>query len=103
MQCCNDPTSPAAQYQDMFVICLQTNRCSHFQKPENSKDVKIGTLIAVMVEEGDDWQNAEIPAEEVDAAAPTAAVTEAEASPSPASKAAPTSPLAHGTELYGDG
>ncbi|XP_064634734.1 pyruvate dehydrogenase protein X component, mitochondrial-like [Lineus longissimus] len=72
-------------------------------KPENSKDVKIGTLIAVMVEEGDDWQNAEIPAEEVDAAAPTAAVTEAEASPSPASKAAPTSPLAHGTELYGDG
>ena len=32
------------------------------QKPENTKDLKVGSLIAVMVEEGDDWQNAEIPA-----------------------------------------
>ena len=31
------------------------------QKPENTKDLKVGSLIAVMVEEGDDWQNAEIP------------------------------------------
>lgn len=31
------------------------------QKAENSKNVKIGSMIAVMVEEGEDWQNAEIP------------------------------------------
>lgn len=87
------------------MICLQTDCCYHFQKPENSKDIKIGTLIAVMVEEGDDWQNVEIPAEEADTAAPAAAVTEAEPSPAPSSapQAAPASPLAHGTELYGDG
>uniref|UniRef100_A0A8W8NR28 Dihydrolipoamide acetyltransferase component of pyruvate dehydrogenase complex n=2 Tax=Magallana gigas TaxID=29159 RepID=A0A8W8NR28_MAGGI len=30
-------------------------------KAENSKNVKIGSMIAVMVEEGEDWQNAEIP------------------------------------------
>lgn len=35
----------------------------YVQKPENSKDVPLGTLIAVMVEEGEDWQNAEMPAD----------------------------------------
>ncbi|XP_052066078.1 pyruvate dehydrogenase protein X component, mitochondrial-like [Mytilus californianus] len=32
-------------------------------KPENTADIKIGTLIAVMVEEGDDWRSVEIPVE----------------------------------------
>lgn len=34
------------------------------QKPDNSKDVKIGTLIALMVEEGEDWKDVEAPAGE---------------------------------------
>ncbi|MCL4136421.1 UNVERIFIED_CONTAM: hypothetical protein GTU68_026945 [Idotea baltica] len=40
---------------------------------EDSKDIKVGTLIAVMVEEGEDWKNVEIPvtgAKEVDTKAP---------------------------------
>lgn len=32
-----------------------------FKLHENTKDIKVGTLIAVMVEEGDDWQNVEVP------------------------------------------
>ncbi|WAR02175.1 ODPX-like protein, partial [Mya arenaria] len=28
-------------------------------KPENTTDIKVGALIAIMVEEGDDWQNVE--------------------------------------------
>lgn len=29
--------------------------------PEDTKDVKVGTLIAVMAAEGDDWRTVEIP------------------------------------------
>lgn len=36
---------------------------SFSQKPENSKNVKVGSLIALMVEEGEDWQNVEVPAD----------------------------------------
>lgn len=49
--------------------------------PENSTDVKVGTLIALMVDEGDDWQNVEVPA---DAGAPPPSPAASE-SPSPAS------------------
>ena len=31
------------------------------QMPDNSADVKVGKLIAVIVEKGDDWKNVEIP------------------------------------------
>ena len=54
-----------------------------FQKPENSSEVKIGTLIAIMVEEGDDWQNVEIPAE-TEQQAPESAPTPAVSTPTPA-------------------
>jgi pyruvate/2-oxoglutarate dehydrogenase complex dihydrolipoamide acyltransferase (E2) component len=30
--------------------------------PENSKNVQVGALIGLMVEEGEDWQNVEVPA-----------------------------------------
>ncbi|CAD5120877.1 DgyrCDS9428 [Dimorphilus gyrociliatus] len=30
-------------------------------KEENAKDIKVGTLIGLVVDEGDDWQNVEIP------------------------------------------
>lgn len=29
--------------------------------PDNSTDVKVGKLIAVIVEKGDDWKNVEVP------------------------------------------
>jgi dihydrolipoamide dehydrogenase-binding protein of pyruvate dehydrogenase complex len=32
------------------------------QKPEGSTDVKVGTLIAMMVAEGEDWKDVQIPA-----------------------------------------
>lgn len=49
---------------DKAVVSLDTEEegtLAKILKPENTKDVKIGSLIAVMVEEGDDWKNAEIP------------------------------------------
>lgn len=49
------------------------------QKPENTTDIKIGTLIAVMVEEGDDWRKAEIP---VESGSQTEPITTLEKSPS---------------------
>lgn len=48
---------------------------------EGSRNVRLGTLIALMVEEGQDWKQVEIPPP--DAAAPSAAppATEAAAAP----------------------
>ncbi|KAK3581580.1 hypothetical protein CHS0354_031929 [Potamilus streckersoni] len=36
-------------------------------KPDNSADVQIGTLIALLVEEGEDWQKVQVPTEVVSA------------------------------------
>ncbi|CAC5424949.1 DLAT [Mytilus coruscus] len=49
-------------------------------KPENTADIKIGTLIAVMVEEGDDWRSVEIPVESE--STPTEPVSTSQKSPS---------------------
>lgn len=48
---------------------------------EGSRNVRLGTLIALMVEEGQDWKQVEIPPPDV--AAPSAAP------PAPAAAAAP--------------
>ena len=40
------------------------------QKPDNSKDVNIGTLIALVVEEGEDWKNVKIPTDETSSVVP---------------------------------
>jgi pyruvate/2-oxoglutarate dehydrogenase complex dihydrolipoamide acyltransferase (E2) component len=32
--------------------------------PDNSSDVKVGKLIGILVEKGDDWKNVEVPKEE---------------------------------------
>ncbi|XP_060578333.1 pyruvate dehydrogenase protein X component-like [Ruditapes philippinarum] len=73
-------------------------------KPENSTEVKIGTLIAIMVEEGDDWQNVEIPAETEPPAEQTAQ-TSAASSPSPSTAPSPTtqSPVAVPQDLHAHG
>lgn len=48
---------------------------------EDSKDVPVGKLIAVMVDPGEDWKSVEIPAEAADSSAPTES---AEPAPEPA-------------------
>lgn len=54
---------------------------------EGSRNVRLGTLIALMVEEGQDWKQVEIPPPE--AAAPSAPEAAAPAVPSAAPSAPP--------------
>ena len=55
-------------FQSFTKLCLL-----YTQKAENTADIKVGTLIAIMVEEGDDWQNVEIPAQPEQSSAPAPA------------------------------
>ena len=57
---------------------------------EGSRSVRLGTLIALMVEEGQDWKQVEIPPPE--AAAPSAAPPATEAAAAPAVPPAAPSP-----------
>nr|XP_027208785.1 dihydrolipoyllysine-residue acetyltransferase component 1 of pyruvate dehydrogenase complex, mitochondrial-like isoform X1 [Penaeus vannamei] len=52
---------------------LTPDTCSLYQVPEDTKDVKVGTLIAVLAPEGEDWKTIEIPAGEESAASATTA------------------------------
>lgn len=56
---------------------------------EGSRNVRLGTLIALMVEEGQDWKQVEIPPPE--AAAPSAPEAAAPAA-TPAAPSTPTAP-----------
>lgn len=73
---------------------------SSWQKPDNSQDVKVGTLIALLVDTGDSWQNVEVPeAQEKPATAaqiPTPAPKQIP-TPTPAPVAAAVQP--HSTSL----
>lgn len=71
----------------LFLFCVK-------QKAENTADIKIGTMIAVMVEEGDDWQSAEVPDTSFDT--PTSDSTPP--TPSPPTQA-PTSSQQTATEI----
>lgn len=62
VQCC----WLVSHYKHFFSACTT-------QKPDDSKDVQLGTVIAVMVDEGDDWQNAQVPAEADSPSAPVSA------------------------------
>lgn len=56
------------------------------QKPDNTTNIKIGTLIALVVEPGSDWQNVSIPVEEgppTQAPVPSAAGTATPSSTGP--------------------
>ncbi|OWF44961.1 pyruvate dehydrogenase protein X component-like [Mizuhopecten yessoensis] len=53
---------------DKAMVTLDTDEEGILAKiiiPENTTDIKVGTLIAVMVEEGDDWQNVQVPTDAV--------------------------------------
>lgn len=60
------------------------------QMEEGSRHVRLGTLIALMVEEGQDWKQVEIPPPE--AAAPAATPPPAHAATSPVTPSAAPSP-----------
>lgn len=57
---------------------------------EGSRNVRLGTLIALMVEEGQDWKQVEIPP--LEAAAPPAAPETAATAVPPAAPVAPPPP-----------
>jgi len=48
--------------------------------PENSVDVKVGTLIALTVDEGDDWKSVEVPAGSSSSSTPSPVVSTASSS-----------------------
>ncbi|XP_067654552.1 pyruvate dehydrogenase protein X component, mitochondrial-like [Haliotis asinina] len=85
---------------DKAVVSMENEEDGILAKivvPDNTADVKIGTLIAVIVEEGDDWQNVEIPAHtDPDTGPPApAAAAPAPSTPSPSPPpAAPATPAA---------
>ncbi|XP_042268426.1 pyruvate dehydrogenase protein X component, mitochondrial [Thunnus thynnus] len=90
---------------DKAVVTMESNDDGILAKilmEEGSRNVRLGTLIAVMVEEGQDWKQVEIPPP--DAAAPSAAppatheaaapvLASAAPSPPPPPKPAPSGPL----------
>lgn len=85
---------------DKAVVTMESNDDGIMAKilmEEGSRNVRLGTLIALMVEEGQDWKQVEIPPPE--AATPSAALPAAQAippaapSPSPSPKAATSGPL----------
>jgi len=63
-------------------------------KPDNTKDIKIGSLIALMVDEGEDWQNVEVP--ESTAAVPPSAPPPSEPAVSPVTAKSSSSPHSQG-------
>ncbi|KAM6937483.1 pyruvate dehydrogenase protein X component, mitochondrial [Xenentodon cancila] len=85
---------------DKAVVTMESNDDGIMAKilmEEGSRNVRLGTLIAVMVEEGEDWKQVEIPAADV---APPSGVPPAtdEATPSvtPAAASLPSKPVTSG-------
>ncbi|CAI9722911.1 dehydrogenase X component, mitochondrial-like [Octopus vulgaris] len=78
---------------DKAVVSMDTEEEGILAKiilPDDTKDIKVGQLIGLMVEEGDDWENVQIPGEPV--ASP--------ASPSPPAPAASAPPSAPAGEPF---
>jgi len=57
--------------------------------PEGTKDIKVGTLIALTVEADEDWKTVEVPDQAAEVSAATPAVTAPEAAPVTAAVAPP--------------
>ncbi|XP_030588001.1 pyruvate dehydrogenase protein X component, mitochondrial [Archocentrus centrarchus] len=84
---------------DKAVVTMESNDDGVLAKiliDEGSRNVRLGTLIALMVEEGQDWKQVEIPSP--DAAPPSEAppATEAAAAPSAPSPPSPPKPVTPG-------
>jgi pyruvate/2-oxoglutarate dehydrogenase complex dihydrolipoamide acyltransferase (E2) component len=77
---------------DKAVISFETEESGTLAKilvPSDTKEVKIGTLIALMVEEGEDWKDVEIPTGEA-AAAPSPSASKKGDAPSTSAPAKPS-------------
>ncbi|BFZ15838.1 hypothetical protein BsWGS_18876 [Bradybaena similaris] len=84
---------------DKAVISMDTEETGILAKivaPDNSRDVVVGSLIALLVEEGDDWKSVQIPAEASVKPQPQAAApAPAAAAPAPAGKPQPAVTVEH--------
>ncbi|XP_029637034.1 pyruvate dehydrogenase protein X component, mitochondrial isoform X1 [Octopus sinensis] len=73
---------------DKAVVSMDTEEEGILAKiilPDDTKDIKVGQLIGLMVEEGDDWENVQIPGEPAASPAPSSP-------PAPAASAPPSAP-----------
>ncbi|KAH9494986.1 hypothetical protein Btru_018325 [Bulinus truncatus] len=86
---------------DKETIALESSESGILAKiiaPDNTKDIPVGSLIALLVGEGEDWKNVQIPADaavKTQAASQTVAETSAPAEAATASAVAATAPIAH--------
>ena len=63
-----------------------------FQKPDGSENITVGSLIALMVNEGEDWKDVQVPVEGA-APSPSPAAAAATTTPAPTPAAAPPQPV----------
>lgn len=68
-------------FPNVLILWLYECLSPSLQMEEGSRNVRLGTLIALMVEEGQDWKQVEIPPPE--AAAPSATPPSAHAAAAP--------------------
>uniref|UniRef100_A0AAR2JIX4 Dihydrolipoamide acetyltransferase component of pyruvate dehydrogenase complex n=1 Tax=Pygocentrus nattereri TaxID=42514 RepID=A0AAR2JIX4_PYGNA len=91
---------------DKAVVTMESNDDGVLAKilmEEGSKNVRLGTLIAVMVEEGEDWKQVEIPSLVSSQPAPSpppAAAPPSAAPVAPPPRAAPAGPYVFHSEMY---
>ncbi|KAJ8249063.1 hypothetical protein GJAV_G00230780 [Gymnothorax javanicus] len=86
---------------DKAVVTMESNDDGILAKilmEEGSRNIRLGTLIALMVEEGEDWKRVEIPAAEV---APPAGPTSPAVAPPPDPAAAPPTQAVHSAAASG--
>ncbi|KAK7081044.1 hypothetical protein SK128_002032 [Halocaridina rubra] len=84
---------------DKAVVAMDTEEEGILAKilvPEDTKDIKIGTLIALLAPEGEDWQSVTIPAAEGTVETPSTAATAASSFVSAATSSPAASHGAHG-------
>ncbi|KAL8568125.1 hypothetical protein ACOMHN_027648 [Nucella lapillus] len=92
-----DKAVVSMEYEDEGIL-------AKILKPDNSKDIKIGELIAMMVEEGQDWTDVQVPSTTAAAATttPTPAAAAA-ATPNAAAPAVAATPLVIDDDIPGMG
>ncbi|CAG5118343.1 unnamed protein product, partial [Candidula unifasciata] len=97
-----DPVSPGDVLCDIetdkAVISMDTEETGVLAKilaPDNSKDVVVGSLIALLVEEGDDWKSVQIPADAGAKPQPVAAAAASAPTTVPVGKPQPVATVEH--------
>ncbi|CAL1535101.1 unnamed protein product [Lymnaea stagnalis] len=86
---------------DKAIISMDTEETGILAKiiaPDNTKDVSVGSLIALLVEEGEDWKNIQIPADVAPKASISAPQAQQTLAPPPSAPAVSSGhiPVEHG-------